>query len=130
MPAMASCKSACTTGSMAALVPISREALSRISLAVTLLPRASPGSVTLNMLVMNSAMRSARSRSRVVRRSSTACMTANPTSTNAIPNATATAIRFRRTYFFSRYPALAGRATTGRFSRYRPRSAASSEGVP
>ncbi len=74
-----------SSGSWASPVSISFDALSRISRAVTLLPRASLGSETLNIPSMNSVMRFARSRSRVMRRNWNDCITANPASSSTKP---------------------------------------------
>src|SRR5271155_1621247 len=57
----------CTSGSCVSPLPKSFEALSNISRAVTLLPRASLGSDTLNIPVMKSVIRVARSRSWLAR---------------------------------------------------------------
>src|ERR1039458_3506784 len=111
------------------VLSMSFDALSRISVARMSLPRASLGFDTLNIPVINSVTRSARSRSRLMRRNSNACATATETSSTAAVAATATPTRCRRTYLPARYPALAGRARTGSFRKYLPMSAASSEGV-
>jgi hypothetical protein len=88
---------------------MSFEALSRISRAVTLLPRAWLGSETLNIPVIKSVMRVARSRSRlarsrsrVIRFSCTACTATKPASRRMSPAATPTVTRWRRTYFRTR----------------------------
>jgi hypothetical protein len=60
------------------------------------------GSEIWNMWVMNWEIRSARSRSRVIRRSCTVCMTAKATSRSAKTATPATPTRWRRTYFFRR----------------------------
>jgi serine/threonine protein kinase len=63
-------------GSWAIPASISWDARSRISRAVMLFPRASLGSETRNMSLMNCITRSARSRSRVMRRSCATCAAA------------------------------------------------------
>ncbi len=112
-------------------------ARSRISRAVTELPRASLGSETWNMLAMKSATRreasasrSARSRSAETRRTWTASPAVNAGSSRAAAPATATPKRCRFTYRRSWYAALGGRACTGSLRRWRPTSAASSAGEP
>jgi hypothetical protein len=77
--------------------------------SVTLLPVFSVGSATLKIPVMKSAMRSARPRSRVVRRNCSICMTANAANNTTRKLAAATPARCLRTYLSSRYEALAAR---------------------
>src|ERR1017187_4589978 len=104
---------ACNGGSFAKPVSISFDALSKISRAVMVLPRASLGSETLNILVMKSVTRLDAEASRLARTLSRMLTIDATISTNAEARAVARAARWRRANLRARYASEGGTASTG-----------------